>query len=83
MIRKILGTATFISGSLITLYWHHGELTRIKDRIADTNIATNTAHYLLVHAARGRYNSPQAFELMKMDAKIYRTAIALREIESD
>lgn len=83
MLRKIMGTATFTLGSMIALYYQHEELKRIKEKIADTPHARNELHYVFIHLVRGRYNHAQAIEMMRQDMKIYRTAIALKEIETD
>lgn len=72
MLRKIMGTATFTLGSLITLYYQREEAKRILARIADKETVTNEYQYVLVCLARGRYNNDRCFEMMWQDFKFYR-----------
>lgn len=73
MIRKILGAATFYLGTALTLMYTVEGLKYRIDKIAETETVNSAHHYVIVRAARGDYNSADAFEKIRTDYKFYKT----------
>jgi hypothetical protein len=71
-VRKTLATINLLAGTTLTVMAAYQTLKAAIRTIAETETVQTEAHYVVVKAARGHYNKPGGFKMMKSDYEFFK-----------
>lgn len=79
MLRKILGTTSFVLGATYSIVWYTEQLHKRVEKLAETDTVSRPLHYVAVRAARGDYYNADGPAQAIVDYKFFKTIMKIHE----